>query len=173
MVFVKSVKSYDTTPIRKAIEEGLARLGFSVDNKKLAVLKPNLVLGISPSSGVITHPVVTGAMVEVLKAHGVKDIVILEGPGLGQEPRKVFKDTGYDRLADELGVSLLCTDEVEREIIEFKYGRLDVPKIVLDSDLYINIPKMKTHGLTVVTLGLKNQKGIVPALWKKLMHNYF
>ncbi|MCD6309897.1 MAG: DUF362 domain-containing protein [Candidatus Eremiobacteraeota bacterium] len=172
MVFVKKVERYELNEIKHAIKSGLEKINFSLEGKKSAVLKPNLVLGLPPSSGVITHPLITRGTIEILKEHCIKDITILEGPGLGQDPDQVFSKTGYSKMAEEMGVNILCTDKVKRKKLKWEWGNVQIPVILLESDLYINLPKLKTHGLTVVTLALKNQKGIVPAPWKKLIHNH-
>ena len=48
-------------------------------------------------------------------------------------------------------------------------GTLDVPKLLRDCE-YVNVPTMKTHGQTMVTLGVKNQKGLLPMGQKKFFH---
>jgi len=48
--------------------------------------------------------------------------------------------------------------------------RMQIPKIILDADKLINIPKIKTHRLTSISCGMKNLMGIAPGLYKPLMH---
>ena len=61
-------------------------------------------------------------------------------------------------------------NKAERVEIKWRYGTLKIPKIVTETDLYVNIPKMKTHGQTTVTLAMKNQKGILSNADKKRFH---
>jgi len=48
--------------------------------------------------------------------------------------------------------------------------RLEVPKVVFESDVIINVPVMKTHDMLPVTLGLKNMKGTIKDKYKKRFH---
>jgi len=169
-VYIKKVSNYDLKIIKEAITDAIVKIKFSLNNKKTAILKPNLVVAVPPTSPVITHPIVTRAVAEVLLEAGVRDIAIIESPGLGQVPGEVFEKTGYLKLAQELNVKILSLDELELVKINWKYGKVMLPRVVLEADLYINLPKLKTHCLTVVTLSIKNQKGLVPAEWKKLIH---
>lgn len=151
--------------IRGAIEE----LGLNLENKKTALLKPNIVIPAKPKSAIITHPAVVEAMINVLKEKGFEDIVIGEGAGLGADESAIFETSGYKKL-EKNGVSLVNLNKAERVEINWKYGTLKIPKIVAEADLYVNIPKMKTHGQTTVTLAMKNQKGILSDADKKRFH---
>jgi len=170
-VYIKKISNYSSERIGEELEKALKALSFSLHGRKSAVLKPNLVLAASPGSGIITHPAVTEAVIDVLKKEGVSDITILEGSGLGHVTREVFSRTGYQALAEKLGVKLVAIDECAMTRVKWRYGKLTVPALAMESDLYINLPKMKTHGLTSVSLAVKNQKGLVPPLYKKVFHN--
>jgi hypothetical protein len=53
--------------------------------------------------------------------------------------------------------------------VPWKYGTLRLPAI-LQTHEYINVPKLKTHVLTGVTLGCKNQKGLLSSADKVRFH---
>ena len=40
----------------------------------------------------------------------------------------------------------------------------------LDADIIINLPKLKTHGLTTITCAVKNLFGLIPGLEKSQWH---
>jgi len=170
-VYIKKISSYSSERIGEELEKALKALDFSLHGRKSAVLKPNLVLAASPGSGVITHPAVTEAVINVLKKEGVAEIAILEGSGLGHVTKEVFRKTGYQALAEKHGIRILAIDDCATTTVRWRYGKLTVPTLAMESDLYINLPKMKTHGLTSVSLAVKNQKGLVPPLYKKVFHN--
>ena len=46
-------------------------------------LKPNLVVAAPPESGATTHPGVLSGCIEYFRAHGVKDISVIEGSWVG------------------------------------------------------------------------------------------
>jgi len=169
---VKIIKSqkYDVKLLEQQISEAFLDLGLNLKNKKSAILKPNIVIPAKPGSAIITHPAVVEAVINVLEKKGIKEIVIAEGPGVGADETKAFELSGYNKLAAKKNVKLINLNKAERIELKWKYGTLNLPKIVLESDLYINMPKMKTHGQTVVTLSMKNQKGLLSRADKQKFH---
>jgi len=170
-VVLGEVRSYDVAAIRKMVERALADLNLSVAGARTAVVKPNIVTGRSPKSGVVTHPAVVEAIVQVLRDAGVSRITLADGPGVGLDSDWVFERSGYRALADRLGVELMTFNGVPRRKRKWKYGEVGVPEMLEDADLYINVPKMKTHGYTTVTLSMKNHKGMLSQADKKLDHH--
>jgi len=142
----------------------------SLSGRRSAVLKPNIVIGASPRSGIVTHPAVVEAVVRLLRGAGVTEISIADGPGVGLDPVAVFDRSGYSALAERLGVRLVNLNTAERRDRAWKYGTLAVPALVEDADLYVNIPKLKTHGYTTLTLSMKNHKGLLSEADKKRDH---
>ncbi len=132
-------------------------------------IKPNIVAPFGPLSGIVTDPELVRGLIEYLRHKGIDNIAIGEAPGLGVNVQDAFSVSGFKRLADETGVDLV--DLTKQEVVHLSWNRIGVPipKIVLES-YYINIPKLKTHMNTTVTLGIKNQKGLLAAGFKKLMH---
>lgn len=47
---------------------------------------------------------------------------------------------------------------------------VSVSRAVMDADVVISFPKFKTHGLTVITGGIKNSYGILPGAQKAKLH---
>jgi NAD-dependent dihydropyrimidine dehydrogenase PreA subunit len=50
------------------------------------------------------------------------------------------------------------------------FEKISVSKAILDADIYISLPKFKTHGLTMVTAAVKNSYGILPGGQKARGH---
>ncbi|RZN40561.1 MAG: DUF362 domain-containing protein [Methanophagales archaeon ANME-1-THS] len=170
---VKIVKAdkYAVKRLTPLMRDALEELGVDLQTKRTALLKPNIVIPVKPASAIITHPAVVEAVVAVLEENGFEDIVVGEGAGLGADESEIFEVAGYTKL-ERRGVRLVNLNKAERVEINWKYGRLRVPKIVAEADLYVNLPKMKTHGQTVVTLSLKNQKGILSHADKMRFHKW-
>lgn len=136
---------------------------------KRIFIKPNLVIPIRPSSGVITNPEIVRVLIKYLRGKGAKEILIGELPAIGIDIAEMYKKCKYSDLAREESVTLLNLLEEEFISVEWNYGMLRIPKIVKNS-YYINIAKLKTHVQTTVTLGMKNQKGLLCDKEKKQMH---
>ena len=76
------------------------------DRKKKIGIKPNLVSPSEASWGATTHPEVVAGIIEYLKEHGFRDLVMLEGSWVGDKTREAYKTCGFDRLEKEYQVPL-------------------------------------------------------------------
>lgn len=140
------------------------------------LIKPNLVEAKPYKTGTTTNPFLMKAVIRMVKALGAKRIIVGEGATVGSDTLKI---------ANELGVVELC-DQEKVEFIDFKRSeytcvvngsskimrRLRLPKCVLESNIIINLPVMKTHDCLPVTLGLKNMKGVLHENDKKRFHRW-
>ncbi len=169
-VKVVRARKYDVKSLENLIREAIKDMGLNLQGKDTALLKPNIVIPAKPGSAIITHPAVVEALINVLREIGFKDIIIGEGPGVGADETKSFELSGYSKLAARKNVKLINLNKAERTELKWKYGTIKLPNIVLESDLYINMPKMKTHGQTAVTLSMKNQKGLLSRADKQKFH---
>jgi uncharacterized protein (DUF362 family) len=165
--------------VRQAVEmaEGLSRI--KAGDK--VFIKPNIVFWTAktpfPKWGVITTSRVMQDMVALLAEQGVKNITIGEGVVLGRAkdldtPRHAFKSLGYDALAKRYGVKVINT--FERPFKEADLGdgmKLNYAADALESDFIVDLPVMKTHAQTVVSLGIKNLKGLIDVNSRKRCHN--
>jgi uncharacterized protein (DUF362 family) len=165
------VARYDVRTIERSVRRALDALGLSPAGRRTAFLKPNIVVGARPGTGIVTHPAVVEALVRVLRDAGVADIAVGDGPGVGLDPEAVFERSGYRALATRLGVRLVNLNAAERRERAWRYGKLGVPAVVEDADLYVNLPKLKTHGYTTLTLSIKNHKGLLSEADKKRDHH--
>ncbi|MDI6780861.1 MAG: DUF362 domain-containing protein [bacterium] len=169
-VCIKKVCKYNIGRIQDSLSQSLELLNFKLSHKKTAILKPNIVMPAKPRTAIVTHPAVVEATINLLRDAGIEDISIVEEPAIGLDVKESFRVSGYTELADRIGVNLYGFDDIEKTEMKWKYGTLKIPKIFLDADLYINLPKIKTHGYTTVTLSIKNQKGLVSSQIKKYIH---
>ena len=169
-VFLSEVARYRVGEVEAAIRRGLDELHVDVSGRRTALIKPNIVIAAKPRTAVVTHPAVVEAVVNVLRERGVSEISIADGPGVGLDVEAVFDKSGYKALAERLNVNLVDFNKADRRGRAWKYGTLGVPAILEDTDLYVNVPKLKTHGYTTLTLSIKNHKGMLSEADKKLDH---
>jgi uncharacterized protein (DUF362 family) len=169
-VYVTGIGRYDVGAIERAVAAGVEAIGVDLAGRRSALIKPNLVIAAKPRTGIVTHPAVVEAIVRFLRARGFESIAIADGPGVGLDVERVFEVTGYRALAERLGVGLIDFNTSDRREREWKYGKIGVPAVLEDVDLYVNVPKAKTHGYTTVTLSIKNHKGMLSEEHKKLDH---
>lgn len=168
---------YDEEKVYRAVEESVDHLGgwkrFVKPGNKV-VLKPNLLMFKKPEEAATTHPSVVKAVTEqVQKAGGV--VTIAESPGGPYHEamlRRVYKATGIEETADETGAILnydLRVVEIQQP--EAKYLKLmEVLKPLVDADVIINLPKLKTHTMMTYTGAVKNMFGAMAGTAKADLH---
>ncbi len=144
-------------------------------------IKPNIVVWtretVFPKWGVITTSRVMEDTVLLLKEHGVTDITIGEGiitmkPNDTDTFSHAFESLGYNRLVEKYGVK--CMDIFSRPFTSIDISenvKLKVNRDILESDFVIDLPVLKTHAQTVVSLGLKNLKGVLDINSRKTCHS--
>ena len=164
--------------VRKAVElsKGLDHLPRGAR----VFIKPNLVFwsrsGPFPKWGVITTSRVIQDMVELLAERGVADMTIGEGmvtlkPGDRETLAHAYATLGYETLKKRYGVKLINVfDRPFREVDLGDGLRVNFNVDVLESDFVVDLPVMKTHNQTVVSLGIKNLKGLIDIPSRKRCH---
>ena len=154
---------------------------------KKVYLKPN---GIDFKKHTYTSPEVLRAVIEYFKGKGA-EVYVMENSTQANITRVVFTLNGFKDVCEQTGAKILYLDEEETKTFEFK-GKpsvsedpkgynlktfrlpLTVVKIMenRESTTYINIPKLKTHSMATVTLGIKNQWGFPQHADRGKDHNY-
>lgn len=164
--------------LKKAVDLAGGLGGISRDSK--VFIKPNFCLwheGASfPKYGVLTTAQMIEDIVVLLKEHEVRDITILEG--IVEVERKsestlqlVAKGMGLDVLVERYGVKII--DVLRGSFTKVTAGdvTLSVNSDVLAADYVINMPVLKTHTQAMVSLGIKNLKGLLDIASRKRCHN--
>ena len=140
------------------------------------MLKPNICTagaGFLPPFGTVTTTKVIEGTVRALKDFGVRDISIGEGTvldELGTNTRKGYKWIRLDRLAKRYGVKLIDFNAGPHKKITSEDVPINIAEAALDIDFFINLPVLKTHGDTRVSLASKNLKGCMSMKSKKYFH---
>jgi uncharacterized protein (DUF362 family) len=164
--------------VRRAIE--LAGGLPALPSGAKVVIKPNIVMwsmeSVFPKWGVITTSRLIEDMVVLLKEQGIDDISIIEGMVLAPKdtktPQHAFDSLGYNVLKKRYGVKSI--DVFSRPFEKVKIDddiTLRFNEDVLHSDFMVNIPVLKTHAQTVVSLGIKNLKGLIDMPSRKKCHS--
>jgi uncharacterized protein (DUF362 family) len=143
----------------------VAAHNLNVRGKKI-VLKPNLV-EFDAHTAINTHPVVIHATYEAFRKLGAAQIRIAEGPGHRRATLDLADAAGYfDTIPKFEGAFTdLNLDSVAKRTIPHPVSTLKslyLPHTVLDCDLLVSLPKLKTHHWAGATLAMKNLFGLVP-----------
>jgi uncharacterized protein (DUF362 family)/NAD-dependent dihydropyrimidine dehydrogenase PreA subunit len=175
-VVVKKCSGYNKEEIKHCIAEIFRqeKLEKRLASLNSILLKPNLLGPYLPARAVTTHPVFISALIEILLDYSIK-ISLLDNPGGTAGYKKVVKETGMQDLTTRYGIKLL--DPISAGVVTFTRnlaGTGDVEFILskpfVESEAIINLPKLKTHTLTLFTGAIKNCYGAVPGLAKSNYH---
>ena len=165
--------------VKRAVElaDGLVHLPASAK----VFIKPNIVFWTRavpfPKWGVITTTRVIEDMVALLKEHGVEDITIGEGtvtmqPKDLETPAHAFQTLGYRQLRKKYGIKYLNVFERPFQKLDLGGGvELNFNQDILESDFVVDLPVMKAHNQTMVSLGIKNLKGVIDINSRKKCHS--
>lgn len=154
--------------VRRAVDLQGGISAFVQPGQKV-LLKPNLLVPRASDKAVSTHPSVILATAELCQEAGAR-VSVGDSPALGSARGNLAK----------LGIA----DQLEArgiEIVEFfgrrqtsqpdrPFPRLTLSRTVLEADVLINLAKVKTHALMVLTLATKNLYGTLVGLDKARWH---
>ncbi|HWP65460.1 MAG TPA: DUF362 domain-containing protein [Candidatus Limnocylindria bacterium] len=163
-VAVLRAEAYDR-PLEAIIRDGIALAGAEVAGRRV-VVKPNLV-EFDPAGVINTHPAVIAATVVALRRLGAREVIVAEGPGHRRDTEYLLDASGLLAVLRDVQARYvdLNVDAVRPVPLRSWYtglGPLQLPATVLDADLLVSLPKLKTHHWAGVTLSMKNMFGIVP-----------
>lgn len=170
-VSVQACTDYQRDSVRSALAACLAPLGgmsaFVKPGMKV-LLKPNLLTAAPPEKAVTTHPVVIRAVAELVRAAG-GTVWVGDSPAAEiNEGKSVWETEG---LGEAISTSSARLMKFKGAYLR-KTGGVEyfISRPVLDADLVINLPKMKTHTLTRYTGAVKNLLGVLPGGRKREIH---
>jgi len=125
-------------------------------------IKPN---GIHFTPHTYTDPAVLEALLAYLHDHGYTRLAVMESCTGGNFTRLVFKVTGYADICRRYGAEPVYLDEGPTVEVDLRDGtrarvsrRLHDEIIQRGDNFYLSLPKLKTHSMATVTLGVKNQQ---------------
>ncbi|HLB25469.1 MAG TPA: DUF362 domain-containing protein [Nitrospirota bacterium] len=161
--------------LRPALEAVLQSLSWekTVFPGARVVIKPNYCTAIPEKvEAANTSFELLKTFCEILKSR-TSNITIGESAGPRHSAEEAFIANNASALRDELGVSILDFEKDKRTTrdIDF-FGEMELPETLLKADVFITLPKLKTHALTYFTGSLKNQWGCVPNPRRILFHMY-
>jgi len=178
--------------VRLAVGEIFDELGGG------ALLKPSRDVYIKPNAVdarpyTYTRPEVVRAAIEYWLDAGARRVYLFENATQATYTRIVFAANGYARICKETGATPIYLDEERTETFRFHgkksvdegdpegYDRttFQMPRMVAEKlvrgtkeNLYVSLPKLKTHSMGVVTLGIKNQWGLPAHGCRRFDHNF-
>jgi len=149
------------------LKESLNQYAHLFKKGDSVLIKPNLLSGRDINKGVTTHPKTLDVVLEFL-------LELETVPFVGDSPPDgngyaVAKKTGLIEVCEKHGVAFVELDDPVKVEHDGDYD-FSLSKKVLDADKIVNLAKLKTHSLTILTLAVKNTFGCVPGKEKASWH---
>jgi uncharacterized protein (DUF362 family) len=154
----------------RQIEDALHLLDYTPSRGRI-LLKPNAVAYPRwlPLGGVPRSTITDIRFIEaLLRVFDGYEVTIAEGSA-SVDTDLVLRKAGIAALARKYGARVVNLDHAERYEVPWAYGTLHLPTL-LQTHEYINVPKLKTHFQAGMTLGCKNQKGLLALADKLRFH---
>ncbi|WP_027717953.1 DUF362 domain-containing protein [Desulfovirgula thermocuniculi] len=150
------------------LEKGLEAMGGIarfVQKGNLVVLKPNFSVPRAPEEACTTSPRLVAALVKKCLEAGAREVRVIDHPFFNGET--CLEKTGMRRAVREAGGKVYVLDALnDRYYTRVEIGGQALREVhfsrdVLEADVFINMPILKHHVATKLTMGLKNMMGLV------------
>jgi uncharacterized protein (DUF362 family) len=168
----------DSAPLRNAVQHALDLLDLplkDVGPGSCVVIKPNITAdSTSWRQGIVTNPHLVRAIIECVAERNPREISIAEAIAVGLDVKKAYAFLGYDKIAKDTGARL--TDLYDEEFVDVPitgsnlHSTLQVAKTIMEADFLVNVPVMKTHVATGISVCMKNLMGTISREQKKKFH---
>ncbi|MHB1318284.1 MAG: DUF362 domain-containing protein [Anaerolineae bacterium] len=177
-VVLAACADYDPQTVYAAVKRSIDLLGgieSFVKPGARVLLKPNLVRSMSPERAATTHPAVVAAVARLVVEAGGQPLIADSpgGPYTAGTLKSTYRRTGMEAAAEASGATL--NYDTGGTQVSNPGGkvlhRLDLIQPLLEVDAVINLPKLKTHNLTVLSMSVKNLFGVVPGSLKIGYHS--
>ncbi|HVC95374.1 MAG TPA: DUF362 domain-containing protein [Pirellulales bacterium] len=179
-VFIARHQRYDGA-LEQTIRAGLLATGLDPaelrDRKVL--LKPNLVEPTRLAPHMTTHPAMILAAAEVFRGWGAT-VVVGEAPGHVRDTEMALAESGLGEALDSANLDFADLNYEETAWVAnrgraSKLAGFHLPRSIVEADLVVSMPKLKTHHWVGLTVSMKNLYGILPGVkygWpKNVLHH--
>ena len=148
-------------------ERGIAEIGGMsrfVKSGDVVVVKPNIGWDTPPERAADTNPLLVGKIVEHCVNAGAKEVLVFDNTC--DEWTRCYKNSGIEEAVKEAGGKMVTgKDKKMYKPVEINQGKslkeTTVHQLILEADVFINVPVLKNHGGATMSLTMKNLMGVV------------
>jgi len=175
-VAIVDCQSYDPDLVSQKIKESLGLLGgldqFIKPGMRV-LLKPNFLSAKEPERAITTHPEIAAAVAREVRNLGATPIIGDSPGGAKRGVKRVWQNTGFLDMAKRENIELISFEASGVVKFETNGRTYYLAKPAIEADFIINLPKLKTHVLTLMTGAVKNMFGLIPGFRKANYHKQF
>ncbi len=182
-VSVTRCQSYRPEEVYQAVKKAVGLIGGLTEVVKpgdTVLLKVNLLSAVPPERAVTTHPSVTGAVATLFKEAGasvwVGDAAATGGLGSGPSQTDAFQICGIREVAEKEKAEVVNFNRTGYQKVKVPHFKrleeINLARPVLEADIVVSLPKLKTHELTLLTGAVKNFFGCVPHSDRSTAHRF-
>ena len=172
-VAVVRADSYEAHNVEQSIVRLLDLLGGLdrfVKRGMRVLIKPNLLSAKGPDRAITTHPELVATVARMVRDLGGRVLIGDSPAGAKTGIQRVWDETGYSDMARRNDLELVSFEASGTTPVAVDTRVYYVSKPALEADLIINMPKLKTHVLTLMTGAVKNMFGVIPGFRKGMYH---
>ena len=164
--------NYDLVAIKGGTAEAMFDKGISafggistfVKKGQTVVVKPNIGWDVPPERAANTHPALVKRIVQQCYQAGAKTVYVFDNTC--DNWKKCYATSGIEKAASDAGAKVVSgAFEKYYHPVQIKYGQTlkeaKVHELILNSDVFINVPILKVHSSGGITAAMKNLMGVV------------
>lgn len=147
------------------VKRALEYIDFEPQECETLVIKPHLCCSRQWYTGATTDPRILEQLFKLYEGLA-GEIYVVESDGYSESAEEIVEKLGIKELCEHYGAKWVNLSRdilipVERDYLALE-NPFPTPRTLLKADLIINVPKMKTHSMLMVSLGLANMFRIIP-----------
>jgi uncharacterized protein (DUF362 family) len=147
----------------KAIES-LGGMKSFVKKGQKVVVKPNIGWDVTPDRAGNTNPLLVKRIIQHCYEAGAKEVYVFDNTC--DDWKRCYSNSGIERAVKDAGGKIVSGDsERYYQEVEVNKGKklkdAKVHELILDSDVFINVPILKHHSSAELTISMKNLMGNV------------
>lgn len=163
---------YDLAAIKGAepevmFDDAISALGGMknfVKKGQTVVVKPNIGWDVIPERAANTNPKLINRIIKHCYDAGAKEVFVFDNTC--DDWKKAYSNSGIEKATkDAKGKTVSGANEGYYQNVTVKEGKklkkAKVHELILESDVFINVPVLKHHGSADLTISMKNHMGIV------------
>ncbi len=144
--------------------EAIGGIGRFVKSGQTVVIKPNIGWNQTPEIGATTNPALVKRIIEHCFNAGAKKVYVFDHSC--DYETACYKNSGIEKAAAEAGAQVVPANaETYYHEVEIpkakKLKKVKIHELILESDVFINVPVLKNHSATQLTISMKNLMGTV------------